>query len=220
MFTHYDWSAITNNIPFLWDGMVLSLGLAALAILGGMIGGMLMALLRLSSFKPFAIFAYLYVNLFRAVPLILVIFWFYFLVPVALGRPVGSFYSALIAFVLFETAYYCEIIRAGIQGIPRGQMAAALATGLTRWAAMRHIILPQALRNMMPVLVTQCVVLFQDTSLVYVVTLRDFMTSATIVANRDFKLVELYTFAAFVYLVICLAGSSLARYLQHRTALR
>jgi len=122
--------------------------------------------------------------------------------------------------VLFETAYYCEIIRAGIQGIPRGQMAAALATGLTRWAAMRHIILPQALRNMMPVLVTQCVVLFQDTSLVYVVTLRDFMTSATIVANRDFKLVELYTFAAFVYLVICLAGSSLARYLQHRTALR
>jgi len=216
----FDWAAIWNNVPFLMDGMVLSFGLAVLAIVGGFVCGLAMAMLRLSRFRPLALVAYLYVNLFRSVPLILVIFWFYFLVPVALGRPVGPFYSALIAFVLFETAYYCEIIRSGIQGIPRGQMTAALATGLTRWQAMRHVVLPQAIRNMVPVLVSQCVVLFQDTSLVYVVTLRDFMTSASIVAARDFKLVELYTFAALVYFLICFAGSSAARYLQYRTAVR
>ena len=159
-----------------------------------------------------------YVNLFRSIPLILVVFWFYFLVPLAAGRPVGPFYSALIAFVLFETAYYCEIIRAGIQSIPRGQMQAALASGLTRWQGMRHVVLPQAFRNMMPILVTQGIILFQDTSLVYVVTLRDFMTSAAIVANRDLRIVELYTFAALVYLAMCASGSLLVRRLQTRLA--
>jgi len=214
----FDFLVIARSLGFLGEGMLLSLGLAALAIVGGILCGALLALLRLSRFKPLALAAAAYVNLFRSVPLILVIFWIYFMVPLAAGRPVGPFYSALIAFVLFETAYYCEIIRAGIQSIPRGQLQAALASGLTRAQGMRHVVLPQAFRNMVPILVTQCIILFQDTSLVYVVTLRDFMTSATIIANRDLRIVELYVFAAFVYLVICASGSLLVRRLQRRLA--
>jgi glutamate/aspartate transport system permease protein len=214
----FDFAVIVNSLPFLMDGMLLSLALAALAIAGGILCGALLALVRLSRFKPLALLAAAYVNLFRSVPLILVIFWLYFMVPLAAGRPVGPFYSALIAFVLFETAYYCEIIRAGIQSIPRGQLQAALASGLTRWQGMRHVVLPQAFRNMVPILVTQCIILFQDTSLVYVVTLRDFMTSATIIANRDLRLVELYVFAALVYLVICASGSLYVRRLQGKLA--
>jgi glutamate/aspartate transport system permease protein len=214
----FDFAVIINSLPFLMDGLLLSLGLAALAIAGGILCGALLALARLSRFRPLALFAAAYVNLFRSVPLILVIFWLYFMVPLAAGRPVGPFYSALIAFVAFETAYYCEIIRAGIQSIPRGQLQAALGSGLSRWQGMRHVVLPQAFRNMVPILVTQCIILFQDTSLVYVVTLRDFMTSATIIANRDLRMVELYVFAALVYLVICASGSLYVRRLQARLA--
>ena len=148
-----------------------------------------------------------YVNFFRSVPLILVIFWIYFLVPLLLGRATGPFLSAWIAFTLFETAYYCEIIRAGVQSIPRGQISAGVASGMTRLQAMRHIVMPQAFRNMMPILLTQSIILFQDTSLVYVVTLRDFMTSVATVANQDLRLVELYLFAAVVYFAICFTAS-------------
>jgi glutamate/aspartate transport system permease protein len=212
----FDVSVITRNLGFLGEGMLLSLGLAALAIAGGILCGAVLAVLRLSRYKPLALAAAGYVNLFRSIPLVLVIFWFYFLVPLAAGHQVGPFYSALIAFVLFETAYYCEIIRAGIQSIPRGQMEAALANGLSRWQAMRYVVVPQAFRNMVPVVVTQCIILFQDTSLVYVVTLRDFMTSASIIANRDLRLVELYVFAALVYLAICAPASLTVRRLQAR----
>jgi glutamate/aspartate transport system permease protein len=116
----------------------------------------------------------------------------------------------VIAFTLFETAYYCEIIRAGVQSIPRGQVAAGMASGMSRFQAMRHIVMPQAFRNMTPILLTQSIILFQDTSLVYVVTLRDFMTSASTVANQELKLVELYLFAAAVYFVVCFTGSRIA----------
>ena len=148
-----------------------------------------------------------YVNFFRSVPLILVIFWIYFLVPLVLGRATGPFLSAVIAFTMFETAYYCEIIRAGVQSIPRGQISAGLASGMSGLQAMRHIVMPQAFRNMTPILLTQSIILFQDTSLVYVVTLRDFMTSVSTVANQELRLVELYLFAAVVYFAICFAGS-------------
>ena len=132
----FDFLVIARSLGFLGEGMLLSLGLAALAIVGGILCGALLALLRLSRFKPLALAAAAYVNLFRSVPLILVIFWIYFMVPLAAGRPVGPFYSALIAFVLFETAYYCEIIRAGIQSVPRGQVHAAYALGLNYRLAM------------------------------------------------------------------------------------
>ena len=202
-----DFNVVLRNLPYLWEGLQLSLLLAALAISGGIFFGAIMGVLRMSSIRPVAWLALGYVNFFRSVPLILVIFWIYFLVPLLLGRATGPFLSAWIAFTLFETAYYCEIIRAGVQSIPRGQISAGLASGMTRLQAMRHIVMPQAFRNMMPILLTQSIILFQDTSLVYVVTLRDFMTSVATVANQDLRLVELYLFAAAVYFVICFAGS-------------
>jgi glutamate/aspartate transport system permease protein len=217
--TDFDLSVIVDNLPFLWEGLQLSLLLTGLAIVGGIILGTLLALMRLSGVLPLSLFAAAYVNLIRSVPLILVIFWFYFLVPLALGRPIGSFYSALIAFVLFEAAYYSEIIRAGIQSVRKGQVHAGQATGLGYWHIQRFIVLPQAFRNMIPILVTQGIILFQDTSLVFVVSLRDFMTVSSIVARTEGRLVEMYVFAALVYFVICFAGSLFVRRLQKaRTA--
>ncbi len=202
-----DPDVVWRNIPYLWEGLKLSFLLAALAIAGGIFFGSFLALARMSRRAPIAWAAAGYVNFFRSVPLILVIFWIYFLVPLLLGRATGPFVSAVVAFTLFETAYYCEIIRAGVQSIPRGQVHAGLSTGMSRFQAMRHIVIPQAFRNMAPILLTQSIILFQDTSLVYVVTLRDFMTSASTVANQELRLVELYLFAAAVYFVICFTGS-------------
>jgi glutamate/aspartate transport system permease protein len=165
-----------------------------------------------------------YVNLTRSTPLILVIFWFYFLVPLAMKKlsgdayatGIGPFYSALIAFTMFEAAYYCEIIRAGIQSVPRGQSDAAFALGLTYSQAMRRVVLPQAFRNMVPILLTQGIILFQDTSLVYVVGLTDFMGAASKVAQRDGRLVEMYLFAALVYFLLCFSASYAVKRLQVR----
>jgi glutamate/aspartate transport system permease protein len=210
----FDFAVIANNLPFLWQGLQLSLLLTLLAVVGGIVFGTLLALMRLSGILPLSLLAATYVNLIRSVPLILVIFWFYFLVPLALGRPIGSFYSALIAFTLFEAAYFSEIIRAGIQSVRKGQVHAAQATGLNYWQTQRYIVLPQAFRNMIPILVTQGIILFQDTSLVFVVSLRDFMTVSSIIARTEGRLVEMYTFAACVYFVICFAGSLFVRRLQ------
>jgi glutamate/aspartate transport system permease protein len=165
-----------------------------------------------------------YVNLLRSTPLILVIFWFYFLVPLAMKKisgdayatGIGPFYSALIAFTMFEAAYYCEIIRAGIQSVPRGQVHAAYALGLNYRLAMMKVILPQAFRNMVPILLTQGIILFQDTSLVYVVGLTDFMGAASKVAQRDGRLIEMYLFAALIYFLFCYSASYFVKWLQAR----
>lgn len=208
----FDASVILKAWPFLLEGLGLSLMLTLVAMAGGLALGLLLALARLSGHRLLAGAAAVYVNGFRAVPLILVIFWFYFLVPLIVGKPVGALPSALIAFTLFEAAYYSEIIRAGLLSVRSGQWQAAAASGLRPTQALRFVVLPQALRNMMPVLITQAIVLFQDTSLVYVISLRDFMTSTSIVANRDNRLVEMYLFAALVYFVLC-ASLSLAAHL-------
>lgn len=210
----FDLSVIWNNLPFLWQGLQLSLWLTLLAVIGGIVLGTGLALMRLSGILPLSLVAAGYVNLIRSVPLILVIFWFYFLVPLALGRPIGGFYSALIAFVMFEAAYYSEIIRAGIQSVRKGQVHAGQATGLSYWQIQRYVVLPQAFRNMIPILVTQGIILFQDTSLVFVVSLRDFMTVSSIVARTEGRLAEMYIFAALVYFTICFAGSLFVRRLQ------
>jgi glutamate/aspartate transport system permease protein len=215
----FDFQIIIKHIPFLWEGMQVTLLLTVLALCGGILGGTLLALCRLSRFAPLSFVAGSYVNFFRSMPLILVIFWFYFLVPWFVGRPVGGFYSVLIAFTLFEAAYYCEIIRAGISSIRRGQIYAGQALGLTYGQNMRYIVLPQAFRNMIPVLLTQAIILFQDTSLVYVVGLKDFLVSGDIVANRDNRLLEMYSTVALVYFVLCLIGSRTVRRLQRKYTL-
>ncbi|PIY74291.1 MAG: amino acid ABC transporter permease [Rhodobacterales bacterium CG_4_10_14_0_8_um_filter_70_9] len=214
----FDVGVIVQSLPFLMQGLGLSLLLTVLAAAGGIVMAVVLALMRLSGITALSLIAAAYVNFFRSMPLILVIFWFFFLVPLMIGRPVGGFYSALIAFTLFEAAYYAEIVRAGIQSVSRGQVAAGYATGLSYGQTMRFIVLPQAFRNMTPVLLTQAIVLFQDTSLVFVVSLRDFMTATTIVARNEGRLIEMYLFAAAVYLVICLAGSLYVRRLQRKFA--
>ena len=218
MFASFDTKVIFDNLHFLLEGMQTTLLLTVIAISGGLLLGTLLALARLAPFKPLSMVAATYVNFFRSMPLILVIFWFYFLVPHILGRPVGGFQSVLVAFVLFEAAYYCEIMRAGIQSVRKGQVSAGQALGLTYAQNMRYVVLPQAFRNMVPILLTQAIILFQDTSLVYVVGVKDFLVSADLIANRENRILEMFTTAALVYFVICLSGSILIRRLQGKYA--
>src|SRR5499426_316236 len=228
MFAGFDWDVIQRSAPYLFkEGMTFTLTLTVLAMFFGIILGTLLAMMRLSSFRPLSVVAGGYVNLMRSVPLVLVIFWFYFLVPyigawiLQQDEPVkvGAFLSSVVTFTLFEAAYYCEIMRAGIQSIPRGQVWAGYALGLNYWQTMGNVVLPQAFRNMMPVLLTQTIILFQDTSLVYVLSITDFLGAAAKVANRDYRLIEMYTFAAVVYFVISFGLSTLVKNLQARIAI-
>jgi glutamate/aspartate transport system permease protein len=228
MFAGYDFDVIERSLGYLFrEGMVFTLTLTALAMTGGIVFGTLLAMMRLSSMKAVSTLAGGYVNLMRSLPLVLVIFWFFFLVPyigawiVGAGRPiaVGAFWSAVITFTMFEAAYYCEIMRAGIQSIPRGQVWSGYALGLNYWQTMGQIVLPQAFRNMLPVLLTQTIILFQDTSLVYVISATDFLGAAAKVANRDYRLVEMYTFVAVVYFVVSYSLSLLVKRLQDRIAI-
>ena len=228
MFSNFDFDVIERSWVYLFKtGMVFTLELTGLAMVGGIILGTLLAMMRLSKFRTLSMVATGYVNLIRSIPLVLVIFWFYFLVPyigawiIGAKEPimVGAFTSSLITFILFEAAYYCEIMRAGIQSIPRGQVSAGYALGMNYWQTMGNVVLPQAFRNMIPVLLTQTIVLFQDTSLVYVLSLTDFMGAASKVAQRDGRLVEMYIFAAVVYFAICFSASFLVRRLQRRVAI-
>jgi glutamate/aspartate transport system permease protein len=132
---------------------------------------------------------------------------------------VGAFASSVITFTLFEAAYYSEIMRAGIQSIPRGQVWAGYALGLDYWQSMRYIVLPQAFRNMLPILLTQTIILFQDTSLVYVLSITDFLGAASKVAQRDGRLVEMYLFAALVYFIMSFSLSYLVKRLQKKIAI-
>jgi glutamate/aspartate transport system permease protein len=227
MFSGFDFEVIWRSLPYLFrEGMSFTVTLTLLAMSGGVVFGTLLAMMRLAHFRPLSLIAATYVNLMRSVPLVLVIFWFYFLVPwiggwaIGAAQPihVGAFWSSVITFTMFEAAYYCEIMRAGIQSIPRGQVAAGNALGLNYWQTMAHIVLPQAFRNMLPVLLTQTIILFQDTSLVYVISVTDFLGAAAKIANRDGRLVEMYLFAALVYFVVSFTASRYVRRLQVRVA--
>ncbi|HEX6636666.1 MAG TPA: ABC transporter permease subunit [Steroidobacteraceae bacterium] len=224
---NFDFEVIQRSLGYLFlDGMVFTLTLTAIAMTGGIIFGTLLAMMRLSSIKPVSMLAGGYVNLMRSVPLLLVIFWFFFLVPyigawvTGASRPVqvGAWMSAVITFTMFEAAYYCEIMRAGIQSITRGQVWSGYALGLNYWQTMGYIVLPQAFRNMIPVLLTQTIILFQDTSLVYVISATDFLGAAAKVANRDYRLVEMYSFVAVVYFIISYTLSTMVKRLQDRIA--
>ncbi len=223
----FDFDVIQRSWVYLFrEGMTFTLTLTALAMAGGIVFGTLLAMMRLSSIKPMSVLAGGYVNLMRSVPLVLVIFWFFFLVPyigawmIGAREPirVGAFWSSVITFTMFEAAYYCEIMRAGIQSIARGQVWAGYALGLDYWQTMGRIVLPQAFRNMLPVLLTQTIILFQDTSLVYVISATDFLGAAAKIANRDYRLVEMYSFVAIVYFVLSYGLSTLVKRLQERIA--
>ncbi len=221
----FDWSSIPGALPFLWQGMKVSLEITLVAIVVGIVWGTVLAMMRLSGFTLLSWFAAGYVNLFRSVPLVMVLLWFFLIVPQLLQGVLGldpgtdaRLASAMVGFALFESAYYSEIIRAGIQSVPNGQVAAARALGMTYGQAMRLVVLPQAFRNMVPLLLTQAIILFQDTSLVYVSALADFFGAAYKVGDRDGRLVELLLFAGAVYFVLCYAASLLVRQFQKKGA--
>lgn len=222
-----DFDVIGRTWPYLLSGLQYTLQLTVVAAVGGVIFGTLLAMARLSRFKPLAAIAAGYVNLMRSIPLLLVIFWFYFLVPVVLQiitgseRPIqlGADRSAYITFIMFEAAYFCEIMRAGIQSIPKGQVSAAYAIGLNYRQSMQLVILPQAFRNMLPILLTQTIVLFQDVSLVSLLNVTDFVGASVKIAQRDSRVVEMYMFVAVVYFALCFTLSTLVRRLQKRIAI-
>ncbi|MFJ3262460.1 amino acid ABC transporter permease [Pseudomonas sp. NPDC086581] len=217
-----DFSQIVPALPGLWEGMLTTLQLMALGVLGGVVLGTILALMRLSNSKLLSNIAGFYVNYFRSIPLLLVITWFYFAVPFILrwitgqDTPVGAFTSCLVAFMMFEAAYYCEIVRAGIQAIPKGQIGASYALGMTYGQSMRLIILPQAFRKMTPLLLQQSIILFQDTSLVYSVGLMDFLNAARSRGDIIGQPHEFLIFAGLVYFVISFAASFGVKRLQKR----
>jgi len=216
-----DFSFINLDVlqKFVWGGLVFSLQLTVIATLGGIFFGTLLALMRLSG-KPWLMTpATIYVNGMRSIPLVMVILWFFLLVPLIIGRPIGAESSAIITFIAFEAAYFSEIMRAGIQSIPRGQVFAGQALGMTYAQNMRLIILPQAFRNMLPVLLTQTIILFQDTSLVYAIGAYDLLKGFTNAGKIYGRPEEAYLIAAVVYFVICFALSWGVRRLQAKIAI-
>ncbi|MCL2893230.1 glutamate/aspartate ABC transporter permease GltK [Brenneria tiliae] len=220
----FDWSSIGPSLPYLLQGMAVTLKITITAVIVGIIWGTILAVMRLSSIKPISWFAKLYVNVFRSVPLVMVLLWFYLVVPSLLQNVLGlspktdiRLISAMVAFSLFEAAYYSEIIRAGILSVARGQASAALALGMTNWQSMKLVVLPQAFRAMVPLLLTQGIVLFQDTSLVYVLSLADFFRTASSIGERDGTQVEMILFAGFIYFIISISASMLVSYLKKRT---
>lgn len=225
----FDFDVIGRSWEYLiFTGLKTTLTLTFFAMIGGIVLGTLLALMRLSSNRLLSWSATGYVNLMRAVPLVLVIFWFYFLAPLIgawiTGSPdpieVGAFTSALLTFIMFEAAYYCEIMRSGIQSIPRGQISAGYALGMNYWQMMGNVVLPQAFRNVIPILLTQTIILFQDVSLVYVIgAVPEFVTTASKIAQRDGRLIEMYLFVGVVYFILCFALSKLVKRLHTKVAI-
>lgn len=218
-FANFDLSVIAPSLPFIWTGLLFTVKLTVIAMSGGIIIGTLLALARLSSIGPLAMAATWYVNLMRSIPLLMVILWFFLVIPLLTGKPMGAENSAIITFTLFEAAYYSEIMRAGIQSVPRGQLWAGQAIGMNYRQTMTHIVLPQAFRNMLPVLLTQTIILFQDTSLVYAIGAKDLLKAAEISGKNYNRPVEMYLFVALIYFIICFSLSRLVKHLQSRIAI-
>ena len=215
-FSFLDWDIFSK---FVLKGMLFSVELTLVATVGGIVFGTILALMRLSGNKLLATPAVIYVNGMRSIPLVMVILWFFLLIPFLIGRSIGAELSATITFVAFEAAYFSEIMRAGIQSIPRGQVMAGQALGMSYGQNMRLIVLPQAFRNMIPVLLTQTIILFQDTSLVYAIGAYDLLKGFVTAGKIYGRVEEVYILAALVYFVICFGLSALVRRLQARIAI-
>ncbi|TXH90275.1 MAG: amino acid ABC transporter permease [Rhodoferax sp.] len=216
-----DFGFLTGDLlaSYVWGGLKYSVVLTLVAMAGGIVLGTLLALMRLSGIKALEWSAAFYVNTMRSIPLVMVILWFFLLVPFMIGRPIGAEASAFLTFTLFEAAYYAEIMRAGIQSVPKGQTYAGYAMGLTYGQTMQLVVLPQAFRNMLPVLLTQTIILFQDTSLVYAIGAYDLLKGFEVVGKNFNRPVETYLLAAIVYFAICFALSMLVRRLQKKIAI-
>jgi glutamate/aspartate transport system permease protein len=215
-YSFLNWGVISS---FILKGLAFSVQLTLIAMIGGIAIGTLLALMRLSGKKWLVLPAAAYVNTLRSIPLVMVILWFFLLIPLLIGRPLGAELSAIVTFTVFEAAYYSEIMRAGIQSVPRGQVYAGYAVGMTYAQTMKLIVLPQAFRNMLPVLLTQTIILFQDTSLVYAIGAYDLLKGFEVAGKNFNRPVEMYLLAAVVYFVICFSLSMLVRRLQRKIAI-
>ncbi|MBY0465407.1 MAG: amino acid ABC transporter permease [Burkholderiales bacterium] len=204
---------------FVLKGLIFSVQLTLVAMIGGIALGTVLALMRLSGKRWLVLPASFYVNTLRSIPLVMVILWFFLLIPLLIGQPMGAELSAIITFTVFEAAYYSEIMRAGIQSVPKGQVNAGYAVGMTYGQTMQLIVLPQAFRNMLPVLMTQTIILFQDTSLVYAIGAYDLLKGFEVAGKNFNRPVETYLVAAVVYFVICFSLSMLVRRLQKKIAI-
>lgn len=214
-YSFLNWAVVQS---FVAKGFWFSVQLTVVAMVGGILLSTLLAMMRLSSHKWLSVPAALYVDTLRSIPLVMVILWFFLLIPKLLG-PLGGQMSAFITFTLFEACYYSEIMRAGIQSVSRGQVHAGYALGMTYGQSMRLVVLPQAFRNMLPVLLTQTIILFQDTSLVYAVGEYDLLKGFEVAGKNFNRPVETYLVAAVVYFVICFGLSRLVRELQKKIAI-
>jgi glutamate/aspartate transport system permease protein len=221
-----DLSVLASVAPFLLSGLWFTIQITLVGVTGGIVFGSLLAVARLSDNRLISGLATTYINLMRSIPLIMVIFWVFFLVPWAIGwltnggRPVavGASLTIFVTFVLFEAAYYAEIVRAGFRSISTGQYAACEALGLSKFHAYVYVLFPQAIRNVLPILLTQTIILFQDTSLVYVISATDLLGAATKIAQRDGRLVEMYLTVGVIYFLFCYAASQFVKRLQGRLA--
>ena len=212
----YNWDLISN---FVLKGLAFSLMLTVIATVGGVFFGTLLALMRLSGKKWLDVPATIYVNGMRSIPLVMVILWFFLLVPMLIGRPIGAEISAIITFTAFEAAYFSEIMRAGIQSVPRGQVFAGQALGMSYGQNMRLVVLPQAFRNMLPVLLTQTIILFQDTSLVYAIGAYDMLKGFEVAGKNYGRPVEACIAAAVLYFVICFGLSWIVKRIHKKIAI-
>lgn len=210
----YNWDIISK---FVLQGLWFSLQLTLVATIGGIALGTVLALMRMSGKPVFAKPATFYVNTMRSIPLVMVLLWFFLIIPFATGRPLGAETSAVITFIAFEAAYFSEIVRAGIQSIPRGQVFAGQALGMTYAQNMQIVILPQAFRNMLPVFLTQTIILFQDTSLVYAIGAYDMLKGFETAGKQFGRPIEAYLLAAVVYFVMCYVLSRIVRQIQIKT---
>jgi len=215
-FSFYNWDVISS---FVLKGFYFSIVLTIVATIGGVIFGTILALMRLSGKKWLDTPAAIYVNGMRSIPLVMVILWFFLLVPFLIGRPVGAEVSAVVTFIAFEAAYFSEIMRAGIQSIPRGQVHAGQAVGMTYGQNMKLIVLPQAFRNMLPVLLTQTIILFQDTSLVYAIGAYDMLKGFETAGKNFGRPIEAYLLAAVVYFIMCYTLSYFVKRLHKKIAI-
>ena len=212
----YTWDLVEK---FILKGLLFSIQLTIIATLGGIIFGTILALMRLSNQKILTTIATWYVDVMRSIPLVMVILWFFLLMPSIIGRSIGAELSAYITFIAFEAAFFSEIIRAGINSVPQGQNLAANALGMNYQQKMSLIILPQAFRNMIPVLMTQTIILFQDTSLVYAIGAYDLLKGFEVAGKNYGRPIESYLLAAIVYFVICFTLSSIVKKLQQKIAI-
>ena len=212
----YNWALFTNYIQ---KGLIFSIQLTVIATIGGILVGTILALMRLSG-KPWLVLpATAYVNTMRSIPLVMVILWFFLLIPLIIGKPIGVNLSAIITFIAFEAAFFSEIVRAGIQSIPKGQVYAGQALGMTYSQNMRLVVLPQAFRNMIPVFMTQTIIFFQDTSLVYAIGAYDLLKGFEIAGKNFGRPIETYLLAAVTYFLICFGLSRIVKRIQEKVAI-